>query len=171
MDRLPNFLSYGASLRGAPLLVNSRLWRAVNWKLNSFSRCYNGGQKWSWILSTMGGNDCFFGHNIGWTIAGGLGGWQDEPLLGEWRDDRMNHYWGEWGTTGWTIVGGVFGDDRMNHCWGNEGNTGKLSLGVERYLTGFSTQSQVPLSPIVVSQVVVFVSSRYAPGPSCSNAG
>ena len=127
--------------------------------------------KQSWILSTMGWNDCFFGHNIGWTIAGGLGGWQDEPLLGEWRDDRMNHYWGEWGTTGWTIVGGVFGDDRMNHCWGSEGNTGKLSLGVERYLTGFSTQSQVPLSPIVVSQVVVFVSSRYAPGPSCSNAG
>ena len=34
----------------------------------------------------MGGNDRFFGHNIGWTIAGGSGG-----------------------TTGWTIAGGSGG--------------------------------------------------------------
>ena len=159
MDRLPNFLSYGASLRGAPLLVNSRLWRAVNWKLNSL------------VVATMEVKSEVEFWAPWVEMIAFLAITLDEPLLGEWRDDRMNHYWGKWGTTGWTIVGGVFGDDRMNHCWGSEGNTGKLSLGVERYLTGFSTQSQVPSSPIVVSQVVVFVSSRYTPGPSCSNAG
>ena len=33
--------------------------------------------KQSLILSTMGGNESFFGHNF--DVGGGVGGWWDEP--------------------------------------------------------------------------------------------